>query len=38
LRVLRETPVGQVLLVLGTGLACGGALWSARLISRAVPA
>jgi tight adherence protein B len=38
LRVLCETPVGQLLLVIGTGLACGGALWSARLISGAVPA
>ncbi len=37
-RVLCETPVGQLLLVIGTGLACGGALWSARLISGAVPA
>lgn len=38
LRVLCDTPVGQLLLVIGTGLACGGALWSARLISGAVPA
>jgi tight adherence protein B len=38
LRVLSETPVGQVLLVVGTGLACAGVLWSARLVSRAVPA
>ena len=38
LRVLSETPVGQVLLVVGTGLACVGVLWSARLVSRAVPA
>jgi tight adherence protein B len=38
LRVLCETPVGQVLLVIGTGLACAGVLWSARLVSGAVPA
>ncbi|MDQ3763360.1 MAG: type II secretion system F family protein [Actinomycetota bacterium] len=38
LQVLRETPAGQVLLVAGTGLACIGVLWSARLVSRAVPA
>lgn len=38
LRLLCETLVGQVLLVVGTGLACAGALWSARLMSRAVPA
>jgi tight adherence protein B len=38
LRVLGETPVGQVLLVIGTGLACAGVLWSARLVSGAVPA
>ncbi|HKR51632.1 MAG TPA: type II secretion system F family protein [Pseudonocardiaceae bacterium] len=38
LRVLSETPVGQGLLVVGTGLACAGVLWSARLVSRAVPA
>ena len=38
LRVLSETPVGQVLLVVGTGLACAGVLWSARLVSGAVPA
>ncbi|MGH3683615.1 MAG: type II secretion system F family protein [Pseudonocardiaceae bacterium] len=37
LRVLCETPVGQVLLVIGTGLACVGVLWSARLVSGAVP-
>jgi tight adherence protein B len=38
LRVLCETSVGQLLLVIGTGLASGGVLWSARLISGAVPA
>jgi tight adherence protein B len=38
LRVLSATPVGQVLLVIGTGLACVGVLWSARLVSAAVPA
>lgn len=38
LRVLCETPVGQVLLVIGTGLACAGVLWSARLVSGAAPA
>lgn len=37
-RVLGHTGVGQVLLVVGTGLACAGVLWSARLVSRAVPA
>ena len=36
-RVLSDTPVGQGLLVIGTGLACAGVLWSARLVSRAVP-
>lgn len=36
--VLSGTPVGQLLLVIGTGLACGGVLWSARLVSGAVPA
>jgi tight adherence protein B len=38
LRVLCENPVGQVLLVIGTGLACVGVQWSARLVSGAVPA
>lgn len=38
LRVLGGTAVGQLLLVIGTGLACGGVQWSARLVSRAVPA
>jgi tight adherence protein B len=38
LRVLCQTPVGQVLLVIGTGLACVGLQWSARLVSGAVPA
>lgn len=36
--VLCETPLGQVLLVIGTGLACVGVQWSARLVSGAVPA
>jgi tight adherence protein B len=36
-RVLSATPAGQLLLVIGTGLACGGVLWSARLVSGAVP-
>ncbi len=35
LRVLCATVVGQVLLVLGTALACIGVLWSARLVSGA---
>jgi tight adherence protein B len=38
LRVLSETSAGQGLLVVGTGLACAGILWSARLMSGAVPA
>jgi tight adherence protein B len=38
LRVLGETVVGQVLLVIGTAAACIGVLWSARLVSGAVPA
>ncbi len=38
LRVLSETSAGQGLLVVGTGLACAGVLWSARLVSGAVPA
>lgn len=38
LRVLSETSAGQGLLVIGTGLACAGVLWSARLMSGAVPA
>ena len=37
-RVLSGTPVGQLLLVIGTGLVCGGVLWSDRLVSGAVPA
>ncbi|MGH3756054.1 MAG: type II secretion system F family protein, partial [Pseudonocardiaceae bacterium] len=37
-RVLSNTPAGQGLLVVGTGLACAGVLWSARLVSRAAPA
>lgn len=37
-RVLSTTPAGQGLLVVGTGLACAGVLWSARLVSRAAPA
>ncbi|MGH3914232.1 MAG: type II secretion system F family protein [Pseudonocardiaceae bacterium] len=38
LRVLGHTGAGQALLVIGTGLACTGVLWSARLVSRVVPA
>jgi tight adherence protein B len=38
LHVLGETVVGQVLLVIGTAAACIGVLWSARLVSGAVPA
>lgn len=38
LRMLSDTSAGQGLLVVGTGLACAGVLWSARLMSRAVPA
>ena len=38
LRVLCDTVVGHLLLVVGTALACAGVWWSARLISRAVPA
>lgn len=34
LRVLGQTAAGQVLLVVGTGLACAGVLWSARLVTR----
>jgi tight adherence protein B len=37
LRVLSETAVGQLLLVIGTGLACAGVWWSERLVSGAVP-
>lgn len=36
-QVLGHTGVGQALLVVGTGLACAGVLWSARLVARAVP-
>ena len=38
LHVLGETVVGQVLLVIGTTAACIGVLWSARLVSGAIPA
>ena len=38
LRVLCVTPMGHLLLVIGTALACAGVWWSTRLISRAVPA
>ena len=38
LRVLCVTPMGHLLLVIGTALACAGAWWSMRLISGAVPA
>ena len=37
LHVLCQTVVGQVLLVIGTAAACIGVLWSARLVSGAVP-
>ncbi|MGQ0841578.1 type II secretion system F family protein [Actinokineospora sp.] len=36
LRVLSDTVVGQVLLVIGVGLVCAGVVWSARLTGRAV--
>lgn len=36
LQVLGGTAAGQVLLVIGTGLACAGVLWSARLVAGAV--
>lgn len=35
-RVLGQTGVGQLLLVLGSCLACAGVLWSARLVAGAV--
>jgi len=35
--ILTGTPAGQALLVLGTGLACAGILWSGRITGRAVP-
>jgi tight adherence protein B len=38
LRVLVGTSLGHLLLVVGTALGCAGVWWSARLISRAVPA
>lgn len=37
LRVLGQTGLGQVLLVLGTCLACAGVFWSARLVAGAAP-
>ena len=37
MRVLAGTAAGQTLLVVGTGLACAGVLWSARIVSSAVP-
>jgi tight adherence protein B len=36
IRVLGHTTLGQVLLVVGVGLACAGVLWSARLTHQAV--
>ncbi|HTF48784.1 MAG TPA: type II secretion system F family protein [Pseudonocardia sp.] len=36
-QVLTGTPVGQVLLVVGTGLVCAGMLWSGRITGKAVP-
>ncbi|MGH3909417.1 MAG: type II secretion system F family protein [Pseudonocardiaceae bacterium] len=38
LRVLGATAAGQTLLVVGTGLACAGVLWSARLMNGAARA
>jgi tight adherence protein B len=35
--ILATTPVGQLLLVLGTGLAAAGLLWSARITAKAAP-
>ena len=37
MRVLANTAAGQTLLVVGTGLACAGVLWSAQIVSAAVP-
>jgi tight adherence protein B len=37
LNVLLGTPTGQLLLVLGVGLACAGVAWSARLTERVIP-
>jgi tight adherence protein B len=37
LQVLAGTAAGQVLLVVGTALACAGVLWSARLVAGVVP-
>ncbi|HEY0572662.1 MAG TPA: type II secretion system F family protein [Pseudonocardia sp.] len=36
-QVLAGTPVGQGLLVVGTGLVCAGMLWSGRITGKAVP-
>jgi tight adherence protein B len=36
-RVLTDTPVGQLLLVVGTGLTCAGVVWSGRITSGAAP-
>jgi tight adherence protein B len=35
--VLTGTSSGLALLVLGTGLACAGILWSGRITAKAVP-
>ncbi|WP_051581552.1 type II secretion system F family protein [Pseudonocardia acaciae] len=35
--VLTATPVGQLLLVVGTALVCAGVTWSGRIMSKAVP-
>ncbi|GAB3296549.1 type II secretion system F family protein [Parasphingorhabdus pacifica] len=37
LAFLAGEPLGQVLLVVGTGLACGGVVWTRRLTESAVP-
>jgi tight adherence protein B len=36
-RVLTDTSVGQILLVVGTALACAGVAWSGQITARAVP-
>jgi tight adherence protein B len=36
LHVLRATPAGQILLIIGTILACAGVAWSARLTNQVV--
>jgi tight adherence protein B len=34
--VLSSTPIGQVLLVIGAGLACTGVIWAERITGKAV--